>query len=84
MNMDIWIPIGEKLPENDDYILLSFENYPVPDIGRYVQDKEGGAFYPGDSDNSYTSFGVFVNAWCPLPEPYRAERVNKEKEGDAK
>ena len=77
-----WISVNERLPENDDYILLSFENYPVSDIGRYEQDKEGGAFYPGDKDYTYASFGLFVNAWCLLPEPYRLE--NEEVKYDEK
>lgn len=65
-----WSPVDERLPENDDYILLSFENFPVLDIGRYEEDEKGGAFYPGDEDYTYSSFGLFVNAWRPLPEPY--------------
>ena len=67
-----WIPITERLPETDDYILLSFENFSLPDIGRYEVDENGnGAFYPADSNTSHASFGLFVNAWMPLPEPYR-------------
>lgn len=65
-----WIPVSERLPKKDDYILVSFSNYSLPDIGRYEEDEEGGAFYPGNEDSSYSSFGVFVNAWQPLPEPY--------------
>lgn len=68
---DKWIPISERLPEDDNYILVSFENYTLPDIARYEEDENGGAFYPGDEDKSYVSFGLFVNAWRPLPEPYR-------------
>ena len=67
-----WIPVSERLPDPDKYILVSFENYVLPDIGRYEADEDGGgAFYPGDEDRSYTSFGLFVNAWMPLPEPYK-------------
>ncbi len=69
-----WIPVEQQLPETDDYILLSFENFTVADIGRYEVDKDGnGAFYPGDEDKSYVSFGLFVNAWKLLPKPYRKE-----------
>lgn len=69
-----WIPCTERLPETDDYILLSFENFSIADIGRYENDEEGnGAFYPGDEDESYVSFGLFVNAWQPLPAPYQEE-----------
>lgn len=77
-----WIPVNERLPENGDYILISFENFAVPDIGRYEQDEEGGAFYPGDEDYTYASFGLFVNAWRLLPEPYRLE--NEEVKYDEK
>lgn len=70
-----WIPAEERLPETDKYILVSFENYPLADIARYEADEEGGAFYPGDEDRSYVSYGLFVNAWMPLPEPYRPEEI---------
>ena len=69
-----WIPVTERLPETNDYILISFGNYPLSDIGRYEVDVEGsGAFYPGNKDVSYASIGVFVNAWMTLPEPWKGE-----------
>lgn len=66
-----WIPISERLPDDESYILVSFENTTMPDIARYEENDEGGAFYPGDDEKSYSSYGFFVNAWMPLPEPYR-------------
>lgn len=70
-NNDGWIPCGERLPEPGTYILLSYENFPVmPQIGRYEADENGGAFYPDDDAKSCTSYGLFVNAWQPLPSPY--------------
>ena len=66
-----WIPISERLPEEEEYILLSFANYTGLDIGRYEKDGENDKFYPGDDEKSYSSYGFFVNAWMPLPEPYR-------------
>ena len=30
-----WIPISERLPEDKNYILVSFENSTMPDIARY-------------------------------------------------
>lgn len=66
-----WIPCSEKLPKPDEYILLSFSNYTGLMIGRYAEDDEGGAFYEGDSLTPLTHYDVFVNAWMPLPEPYR-------------
>lgn len=67
-----WIPITERLPETDDYILISFDNSSLPDIGRYEVDEDGGGeFYPGDEDFTYKSIDLYVNAWMPLPQPYR-------------
>lgn len=66
-----WIPIDERQPETDTYILVSFENCNMPDIARYEEDKNGGAFYPGDEEKSYISYGLIVNAWKPLPVTYR-------------
>jgi len=66
-----WIPINERLPEEEEYILLSFANYTGLDIGRYENDGENDKFYPGDEEETYASYGLIVNAWMPLPEPYR-------------
>lgn len=68
-----WIPISERLPEDENYILVSFENSTMPDIARYEENDEGGTFYPGDDEKPYSSYGIFVNAWMPLPEPYKGE-----------
>ena len=43
-----WIPCTERLPKEEEYILLSFENYTGLDIGRYEKDGENDKFYPGD------------------------------------
>lgn len=71
---DGWIPVDDRLPEDDRYIFLSIENFTLPMIGRYEQDSEGGAFYIGDERESCISQYLRVNAWRPIPEPYRAER----------
>ena len=66
-----WIPIDEKLPPDDSYILLSFSNYSVPIVGRYEEDEDGGGnFFAGDEDEPLISQDLFVNAWMPLPKPY--------------
>lgn len=73
---DRWISVEERLPEDDNYILLSFSNFSLPLIGRYEADNDGGgAFYLGDNDEGDTclSEDLYVNAWQPLPEPYRPE-----------
>ena len=69
-----WIPVEERLPEEDEYVLMSFENFTLPIIGRYEKDNDGGgAWYAGDDDGCDTcsSQNLFVNAWMPLPEPYK-------------
>ena len=78
-----WIPVEERIPNTDKYILVSFENSTIPDIGRYETDKDGnGAFYPGDDDKSYAKYGLFANAWMPLPEPYSADTEKPQTNAD--
>lgn len=71
-----WIPCDERYPDTDEYIMLSFENFSIPIIGRYEEDAEGGAFYAGDEDESLVSHGLIVNAWRQLPEPYRGKECD--------
>ncbi len=69
-----WIPVEERLPETDEYILLSFANFSLPIVGRYEADGDGsGTFYLGDCNEEDTCINqdLIVNAWMPLPKPYR-------------
>ena len=69
-----WIPCSERLPEDESYILVSFENSTMPDIARYEEnDGENDKFYPGDVEETYAHYGLVVNAWMPLPESYKGE-----------
>jgi len=76
-----WVPVtdgDEWKPTLDedgysDYIFLSFDNAFFPCIGQYRENEEGGAFYGEDDDEPLTKIGLFVNAWMPLPDPYREE-----------
>ncbi|MFR2490629.1 MAG: hypothetical protein ACLS9B_08745 [Coprococcus comes] len=58
-----WIPCSERMP----------------DIARYEENDEGGTFYPGDDEKPYSSYGIFVNAWMPLPKPYKQNDEGAEK-----
>ena len=67
-----WILVDKKLPDPDTYILVSFENFAVPMIGRYtVDDNDSGTFRIGDEYDNFIDNGLFVNAWMPLPESYK-------------
>ena len=66
-----WIPADEP-PRNNNYILLSFENFSLPMVGRYEDSEDGGAYY---LDSSFDWIDDVV-AWMPLPEPYRTEKEN--------
>lgn len=58
-------------------ILLNFENASIHEIGRYIEEGDGcGAYYIGDDTKPCSIYGIFVNAWMPLPERY------KEDDGD--
>lgn len=83
---DGWIPVEERLPEDNHYILLSFTNFSLPLVGRYEKDLDGGAFYLGDCDEKDTciSMNLFVNAWMPLPEPYCPEEKALERKQEWK
>lgn len=69
-----WISVDAKLPDDNRYVLLSFSNFSVPQVGRYETFKDGsGAFYLGDEAETCQSQYIFVNAWMELPEPYKDE-----------
>lgn len=76
-----WVPVtdgDEWKPTLDedgysDYILLSFDNASFICIGQYRENEEGGVFFDGDDDEPLTKIGLIVNAWMPLPGPYREE-----------
>jgi hypothetical protein len=62
MIADEWKSLDEP-PKEDEYILISFANFTLPDIGRM----ENGIFYPGDDMKSFKEYGLIVNGWRPLP-----------------
>lgn len=73
-NIPRWIPVSERMPEPEELVMVSFENFSLPMVGRYmVDDDDGGTFRVGDMDESFIEHDLYVNAWMPLPEPYREE-----------
>lgn len=69
-----WIP-ADQPPKPEECVLLSFENFSTPLVGMYREDSDGGAYYVGDDEESYISHDIVVNAWMPLPNPYREDDV---------
>ena len=66
-----WIN-ADIVPVTDKYILLSFDNFSSVEIGRYEEDEDGGGnYYIGDENEPCSSQELYVNAWMPLPEPYK-------------
>ncbi len=66
-----WIPVKERLPEPEKPVLLSLKNSSVPAVGRYIANvNDNGTFRVGD-DEDFIVLDLHVNAWMPLPEPYR-------------
>lgn len=68
-----WIPVTERLPEFGEYVMISFSNFSLPIIGRCDRDEEGIMWFAGDELESLVSHNLFVNAWQPLPEPYKED-----------
>ena len=65
-NNDGWIPVEERLPENE-HSVLTCGNPGWIDVGWFVQ----GVWRTGFSAAEITNEVV---AWRPLPDPYRPER----------
>lgn len=65
-----WIPCSERLPKTGEYVLISCEGFDVPSVGKYEENDIGGTFYLRE-DVPCEDFGIAVEAWRPLPEPYK-------------
>ena len=76
---DVWIPVDERLPEEPKENPV-FDDKPLE---LYLVDMGGSyplrAFWNGKQFTDGWSV-LNVIAWRPLPDPYRPERSNDEKE----
>jgi hypothetical protein len=62
---DGWIPVDDKLPNNDDAVLISHKNGVTK------------AWWTGKLWTSATQkYYKTVSAWMPLPEPYKPKEKN--------
>ena len=67
----MWIPIDERVPDDDRQVLVSFENHEHVAIGRYVVEPDtGSGRFENSSCYPFNRFDLFVNAWMELPERY--------------
>ena len=65
-----WIPCSERLPKIGEYVLISCEGFDAPSVGKYEEDDIGETFYLSE-DMPCEDLGIVVEAWRPLPEPYK-------------
>lgn len=70
-----WIP-ADQPPKPEECVLLSFENFSITLVGMYRDDGDGGAYYVGDDEKNCISHNIIVNAWMPLPAPYRPDKCH--------
>lgn len=69
-----WIPVSERLPEEDTNVLCWYEYFRYGNYNKMYQTYGVGTYFgrfgwAGDITGDQTR----VIAWMPLPEPYKAE-----------
>ena len=72
-----WIPVSERLPEDEQEILFSTKTGRVHS-GKYHDDDSANQWY--SHRDKCRAWNNVVSAWMPLPEPYKAESEDKEQE----
>ena len=66
MDPDYYDP--ENPPETNDYVLLHFDNFDPPLIGRYEGNEEyGGNYFIGDDADPAIKQGIIVDGWMYIP-----------------
>lgn len=62
-----WIPCSERLPEESDYYLVTFDSITHP-VGIFFFEAQYGGCWVDEMGNGLKS--KFFVAWMPLPKPY--------------
>lgn len=72
---DKWIPVSERLPDKNMPCLVSVGKFNFTQIAMYsdlMETIDHKIFYQGDyGKNNFQNITEYVNAWQPLPDPYR-------------
>lgn len=61
-----WIPVEERLPKEGEWVLCQCK----ANIKEVLRIEKNGDWY---HDHNHCYLSSFVDAWMPLPEPYRKE-----------
>jgi len=70
-----WVPADERLPDKNMPCLVSVGKFNFIQIAMYsdlMETIDHKIFYQGDyGKNNFQNITEYVNAWQPLPEPYK-------------
>lgn len=66
-----WIPVTERLPEDEGQYLVSCDTDYGVEVGRFYIDEDGERYFGCDWNDPDD-----INAWMPLPKPYKRGKQN--------
>ena len=66
-----WTPCSERLPEESDYYLVTFDSITHP-VGIFFFEAQYGGCWVDEMGNGLRS--KFFVAWMPLPKPYEVSK----------
>lgn len=71
----MWIPVSERLPDNNGTYLITVSSYDETASIEYITvdhgNSDGGFLHFETKKNPKAKSGKVVTAWMPAPEPYK-------------